>query len=123
MLRAVVHDGVLRLCGELCLGSAPAAAEALQRQERGTRGRVVVDLRGLSFIDLAGLDVLVDAAERLGAAGRQLVVILGSCSARLLEVLHVAVDARPGAGVPVWRPAAELVPERQSVMSSRSSSS
>ena len=59
----------LSVLGELDLATAPALAERLD--ELGVPGspRLIVDLAGLSFIDVCGLRVLVDAHERLNRSG------------------------------------------------------
>jgi len=59
-------DVVVRAAGELDLASAPALERALNRVAPPASGRVVLDLRELSFTDAAGLRVLVAASRRLG---------------------------------------------------------
>jgi anti-sigma B factor antagonist len=58
------HGGArLTLRGELDLGTAAQLEQAL----REANGDVVLDLRGLTFMDSTGVRVLLEAAERGGA--------------------------------------------------------
>ena len=89
------------LTGELDLASAPAVDDALRRAERDARS-LVLDLRELTYMDAAGLAVVVDANARALDAGRRFVVgVRSTCVRRLLELtrtersLEVVVD--PGA--------------------------
>ncbi len=54
---------ILLLRGELDLGSAPVLEQALREAEDG-RGRLVVDLSELSFIDSTGIHLLLKAHLR-----------------------------------------------------------
>jgi len=56
---------VLALHGELSLASAPELQRELREAQTSGAERVVVDLRGLEFLDSAGLHVLLDAHQRL----------------------------------------------------------
>ena len=62
----IVEPGcaTVTLRGELDLAGAPAAAEVL-REAAQRAARVILDLRGLSFMDCAGLHVVVNADARL----------------------------------------------------------
>ena len=74
--------------GELDLGSAWAADEALRRAERGSR-LLVIDLRDLTFMDATGLAVVIDAGRRAREAGRRFVVWVPSSGVhRLFELSH-----------------------------------
>jgi anti-anti-sigma factor len=55
---------VLTVMGELDLASAPALEDELDKAMNGGTDCVVVDLRGLEFIDSTGLSVLVKAHQR-----------------------------------------------------------
>ena len=62
-------DGkVVRLSGELDMATAPAAREALHSAQHTKAAQVVVDLRGLTFLDSTGLGVLI-AADLAGRDG------------------------------------------------------
>jgi anti-anti-sigma factor len=67
-------DVLISLTGELDLSGAGPLDEELDRlaAEDGVR-RVVLDLRGLEFMDSSGLRLVALAERRLGAADRPLV--------------------------------------------------
>jgi anti-sigma B factor antagonist len=71
--------------GELDLASAPELEAVLLAQ----RGRVVVDLRGLSFVDATGLRVLLQAEARSRQDGKNLRFIAGEAAQRLFELAGV----------------------------------
>jgi anti-sigma B factor antagonist len=85
-VRPAPHAGeavCLRLEGQLDAQSAlPLARVLLDAQRVGTA--VVLDLSRLSFLDVAGLRVLVDAARRACATGCELVLRAPSPDARRL---------------------------------------
>jgi len=61
------HDGttVVSVAGEIDIASAPELRECLL----DTDGNVVVDLRGVSFLDSCGIAVLAEASKRLDLSG------------------------------------------------------
>lgn len=61
---------VVELLGELDIAGAPALDEELLRVESEDAPSILVDLRGLEFIDSTGLRLLVMAAERSKDSGR-----------------------------------------------------
>ena len=71
-------DAVIALTGELDLSGAPALDEEIARlaAAEGVR-RVIVDLRGLVFLDSTGLRLVALAERRLAGAGRNLVLVRG----------------------------------------------
>jgi anti-sigma B factor antagonist len=71
-------DALIALSGELDLSGAGALDEEIDRlaSEDGVR-RVVLDLRALEFMDSSGLRLVALAERRLGAAGRELVLVRG----------------------------------------------
>jgi anti-sigma B factor antagonist len=79
----VHHDvsdsrSTVRLSGELDISTAGALEQVLaelQRPDGPTR--IVVDLRGLRFMDSTGLRLLVTADLRLRGEGRELALIPG----------------------------------------------
>jgi anti-anti-sigma factor len=93
-VRPSADGDVVVLAGELDL----ATAEALRRRlldVLGTSTTVAVDAAGLDFVDLTGLDVLLDLDTRLRADGGALVVRRASPPLRRLlgllgDPLHVA---------------------------------
>ncbi|MDQ6748857.1 MAG: STAS domain-containing protein, partial [Candidatus Dormibacteraeota bacterium] len=62
--------------GELDIATAPQLAEMLGRAEQRCQ-RVVLDLRQVTFMDSAGVHVILEASVRADAAGRRLVVVRG----------------------------------------------
>lgn len=67
---AVVHLG-----GELDLASVPAARQAVFEGLQRGRGRLVLDLTDLAFVDSAGLGVLLGALRRVNEKGGELRVV------------------------------------------------
>ncbi len=94
------RDGLtlLELGGELDLSSSPRLVDALEALT-GEDRRVVIDLRGLSFMDSTGLAVLLRYHQRARDGRFDLVVVRGpeavdrvfrvTQADRLLEVLDV----------------------------------
>ena len=64
---------LVALAGELDLYRTPALAAALQT----ARGRVIVDLQDVTFLDSTTLALLVQEHRRLQAAGGELIVLVG----------------------------------------------
>ena len=52
---------ILRLHGELDMGSSPTLTNVLHELQQGGAKRIVVDLRGLSLLDSMGLSALLEA--------------------------------------------------------------
>jgi anti-anti-sigma factor len=66
----------VRLRGEFDLAGVGRVENALDRVfQAPTTRRVVFDLRGLSFLDVAGLRAILRANERARAAAMELVVV------------------------------------------------
>lgn len=87
----------LTLRGELDLASAGALEKRLSAVERGSPGRILVDLTGLTFIDSSGLRVLLLADGRAREQGHELVFTESTETVRrvlemtgALELLHFA---------------------------------
>jgi anti-anti-sigma factor len=78
----------LALAGELDLETAPQFREHLADAETGAE-TVVIDLRGVTFIDSCGIGELVGAQQRAHRGGRRLVVVTSE-GTQLDEVLHIA---------------------------------
>ena len=64
------------LAGELDAHTAPLLEEALDDAEVDAQ-LIVLDLRGLEFIDCAGMRVIFQSSERLRQSGRLMVVVRG----------------------------------------------
>ena len=69
----------VRLGGDLDLASAPQAEGAIRRLEDGDDApdRIVLDLRGVRFLDSTGLRVILAADSRARRTGRRVQVIAG----------------------------------------------
>jgi len=65
---------VLALFGELDVVTAPELQQMLSEVLEQTHARVMLDLNGLSFVDSAGVSVLIKAKQRAEANGRTLVL-------------------------------------------------
>ena len=68
----------ITLQGSLDLARAYDFDEAIRRIERDAPGRVLLDLRGLEFLDTTGLSRLVALRRRCRRTGRRLVLVRGS---------------------------------------------
>jgi anti-sigma B factor antagonist len=84
------RDGVLRiaLTGDLDVSTAPSVEERLIELEGGEPAdRLVLDLRGLRFIDSTGLSLLINAHSRGIKADRGVTIVSGSTGTprRILE--------------------------------------
>ena len=72
-----VRDGEgarLALRGELDMYSVPLLERELQRVVRAKPARIVLDLEGLVFTDVAGLRSILDAARRARGYGGSIVI-------------------------------------------------
>jgi anti-sigma B factor antagonist len=75
---------VIALVGELDL----AGAATLERELEGVdASAVVIDLRGLGFMDSSGLRALAVAAQRLHRAGRRFALVPGA--AQVMRVFDI----------------------------------
>jgi anti-sigma B factor antagonist len=80
--------GVVHVSGELDLASAPTLEEAIADLSTDP---VVIDLSDCTFLDSAGMRVLLTGARELADAGRTLRVV--TADPRILRVLEItAVD-------------------------------
>jgi anti-sigma B factor antagonist len=67
----------LTLRGELDISSAPSLEEALGRIEEAGPDLLVIDLRGLAFMDSTGLRTIVAADQRARAQDRRVIIVRG----------------------------------------------
>jgi anti-anti-sigma factor len=67
----------LSLYGELDIAAAPEVDEELAALERSRPDLIVLDLRGLTFLDSTGLRALLGADARAREEGRRVVLIQG----------------------------------------------
>ena len=78
------------LDGELDIATGPAIRRSLMAAIRGRNVHLAVDMSGVTFIDAAGIGVLVDAASRARKAGGRLSLLAPSWPVRrLLDILHL----------------------------------
>ena len=68
---------MLTLRGELDISSAPVLEEALSRVEAAAPPVLLIDLRGLDFMDSTGLRTVVSADHRAREQGRRLCIVRG----------------------------------------------
>jgi anti-sigma B factor antagonist len=68
------------LVGELDIASAPQFEEGLAKLEGNNPGVLVLDLRGLEFIDSTGLRAVITADERARSTGRRFVIVRGTAA-------------------------------------------
>ncbi len=82
---------IISVSGELDLASSPALEEELERAAASAVSLVVVDLRGLEFMDSTGLSVLVRAHQRAAEGTQRFGLVNGSQQVqRLLSLTGVA---------------------------------
>ena len=72
----------VKLTGDLDLSTAKRAEEAIEAAERSGSSMVVVDLRGLSFMDSTGLRVIVSADKRARRSNKRVVIVQGPAAVR-----------------------------------------
>ncbi|MBV9806354.1 MAG: STAS domain-containing protein [Solirubrobacterales bacterium] len=78
------------ISGELDLLSAPALERALERLPESEAELIIVDLRGLEFMDSTGLHLLVQAQQKAHESGRRFALIKGGEQVqRLFELTGV----------------------------------
>ena len=88
--------GIIRLAvrGELDLASAPALDVALRDADAdGTR--VVLDLRGLTFIDSTGLRTVLQADARARSDGHELLIVRGGAAVHRVFVMAGVAELVP----------------------------
>ena len=69
---------IVAVTGEIDLFTSPEFKQRLSAPIDGGRSRVVVDLRGTTFVDSSSLGVLIGAHRRLKRRGGRLVVVCGN---------------------------------------------
>lgn len=77
---------VVELSGEIDLLSVPQITKCLDAVTKGRHPRLIVDLRGVSFIDCRGLSVLVRARRRVKERAGTLCLV--TRDARILSLLR-----------------------------------
>jgi len=99
------RTAVIALTGELDLAGAGALEQELARPEANAADAVVVDLRGVDFMDSSGLRVIVVSMQRTQARGRRFALVPGAAQVmrvfdvtRMRERLDFVDDPREVAG-------------------------
>ena len=88
-----LSDGTARLLvsGELDMETGPRLDEQIRAVEAQRPAVLVLDLRGVSFFDSTGLQLVLDADVRAREEGRRFVVLPGDGEPmRVLELAEVA---------------------------------
>jgi anti-sigma B factor antagonist len=105
VVRAAGDVVVVELHGELCMRTAPQAEEQLSRLLANGRADIVLDLRGVEFMDSNGVRLLIETDERSRAEKFDFAIVLDSNQpSRVLELVGL-VD-RPRRVAPEDLPAA-----------------
>jgi anti-anti-sigma factor len=87
------REAHVRLVGELDIATTPSAEAEVKRLEQDGAPVIVLDLRGLTFMDSTGLRLLVAADARARETGHQLTIIRGPEAVhRVLEI--TGLDAK-----------------------------
>jgi anti-sigma B factor antagonist len=91
---------VIVLDGDLEMANVAAIASELSEVEAGDCREIVLDLRGLTFLDSTGIHLLMSAHERATEGGRPLTVVVDDGPVRhvldvcgVLSILPVKVAA------------------------------
>jgi anti-sigma B factor antagonist len=85
-------SGPVRLVleGELDISSAVKVEEELARVEAGKPDLILLDLRGLDFMDSSGLRTIVSADSRAREEGRRLAIVRGPAAVqRIFDVTRL----------------------------------
>ncbi len=83
---------ILELQGELDMARAPQLDEALAGADLGDSDAVVLDLRGVCFLDSTGLKAIFRARKAALESGRRFAVTEGSAQVQRLLSLTRLVD-------------------------------
>lgn len=91
-MEIIAEGSVLVLRGDFDVRSTAAVREAIDACLEATPGDVVLDLTGVTAIDLTALRVVVGATRRADRTGRRLV--LRGCGPSVRRMLHLSRLAR-----------------------------
>jgi anti-anti-sigma factor len=86
------HPGQTRvvLTGELDIASTPQFERQLATAEAQGAEVLIVDLRGVEFVDSTGLRALISADERARSGSRRMIIVRGPGAVeRLLTITHL----------------------------------
>ncbi|MFL5894572.1 MAG: STAS domain-containing protein [Thermoleophilaceae bacterium] len=77
--------------GDVDVRSAPEFQELISEAEQSRPAAVIIDLRGLTFLDSTGVHLLLRARDRAQSSGYRLVLIRGPETVQhTLDVLNVS---------------------------------
>jgi anti-anti-sigma factor len=76
----------LSVAGDLDLAAVPAFLGSLGRASEATTN-IIVDVRGLRYIDSAGINTMLDAYQRFQRAGRR--IVLAAPSPMMVRILSI----------------------------------
>jgi anti-sigma B factor antagonist len=94
-LRLSENAYVCTLSGELDVSTADAAGAALDQIERDGARYVVIDLLGLTFLDSAGIGLLMASARRLRSGDGELRLVVDDPRVvRMLEITGISRQFR-----------------------------
>ncbi len=94
-MRREGETATIVVSGELDLASGPQLEAELERVFTPQTRLLVVDLRGLEFMDSTGLSILVRGHQRLTSEGCEMGLVRGSSQVqRLLDLTGVAERLR-----------------------------
>ena len=86
-----IGDGVAvaRLTGEVDTYTVPDVRQTFDAIRLASGTRVVVDLRGVTFLDSSGLGAIIGLYHRVTAAGAHLQLVCGGVTLRLVELMNL----------------------------------
>jgi anti-sigma B factor antagonist len=99
-VRSEGRASVITVSGELDLASSAALEEELVRVAESDSEQVILDLRGLEFMDSTGLSTLVKAHQRAQEAGQRFGLVRGPQQVQRLLSLTGIAERLPFADTP-----------------------
>src|SRR5207253_1270255 len=99
----VTTDGdavTVAFSGELDISRADDVERELERLEAEGPSLLVLDLRGLEFLDSTGLRIILSADSRARRGGRRVVIVPGPESGLRVEVTDRGPGFEPGSPLP-----------------------
>lgn len=81
--------GIIEISGEVDIATVSLLAKALADAVRLSKGHLILDAQGLTYIDSAGIQTLVSTQRKLNASGRCLAVV--GCHGifhKLMKITH-----------------------------------
>lgn len=80
---------ILSVRGDVDALTAPELTQAIVASLDDTPSAVIIDLSDVAFLASAGMSVLVEAHERIGASAKLLVVADGSATSRPIKMVGI----------------------------------